>query len=259
MTSRTGCALALLLAIASACSREEHKDTKPSPSERPELASSTPPEPPPQLLYLPDGGDIGPPRAPGQQVLPGPWGHVGSRCPPDMVSVHEFCIDRYEFPNVKGVRPMVMQNFYQAQVHCARRGKRAIRGGRPRVRKALYMAALGAIRASARFKAFYAVIAARSGSKNSPSSPSPESSSPFSTPCNATTNHTLETQLQEPRPIRGTPGRADDRAWVEAELKDVGDQALMRARGLATAFPIVRPGLFLSYCGRRSICRPQSG
>ncbi|MCA9594762.1 MAG: SUMF1/EgtB/PvdO family nonheme iron enzyme [Myxococcales bacterium] len=96
MTSRTGCALALLLAIASACSREEHKDTKPSPSERPELASSTPPEPPPQLLYLPDGGDIGPPRAPGQQVLPGPWGHVGSRCPPDMVSVHEFCIDRYE-------------------------------------------------------------------------------------------------------------------------------------------------------------------
>lgn len=41
----------------------------------------------------------------------------------------------------------------------------------------------------------------------------------------------------------------DGRAWVEAELKDVGDQALMR--GLATAFPIVRPGLFLSYCGRR--------
>ena len=47
----------------------------------------------------------------------------------------------------------------------ARRGKRAIRGGRPRVRKALYMAALGAIRASARFKAFYTAIAARSGSK----------------------------------------------------------------------------------------------
>ena len=38
---------------------------------------------------------------------------------------------------------------------------------------------------------------------------------------------------------------------VEAELKDVGDQALMR--GLATAFPIVRPGLFRSYYGRRSI------
>ncbi len=36
---------------------------------------------------------------------------------------------------------------------------------------------------------------------------------------------------------------------MEAELKDVGDQALMR--GLATAFPIVRPGLFLSYWRRR--------
>lgn len=35
-----------------------------------------------------------------------------------------FCIDRYEFPNKKGVRPMVMQNFYQAQVHCQQRGKR---------------------------------------------------------------------------------------------------------------------------------------
>ena len=35
-----------------------------------------------------------------------------------------YCIDRYEFPNRKGVRPMVMQNFYQAQVHCAKRGKR---------------------------------------------------------------------------------------------------------------------------------------
>lgn len=42
---------------------------------------------------------------------------------------------------------------------------------------------------------------------------------------------------------------ADDRTWVEAELKDVDDQALMR--GLVTAFPIVRPGLLLSYCGRR--------
>lgn len=51
------------------------------------------------------------------------------------------------------------------------------------------------------------------------------------------------------RPFRGTAAHSDDRAWVEAELKDVGDQALMR--GLATAFPIVRPGLFLSYCGRR--------
>jgi len=35
-----------------------------------------------------------------------------------------FCIDRYEFPNREGGRPMVMQNFYQAQLHCAESGKR---------------------------------------------------------------------------------------------------------------------------------------
>ena len=44
-------------------------------------------------------------------------------------------------------------------------GRRAIAGGRPRVRKALYMAALGAIRANARFAAFYNALAARSGSR----------------------------------------------------------------------------------------------
>jgi hypothetical protein len=52
------------------------------------------------------------------------------------------------------------------------------------------------------------------------------------------------------RSFRRTTIHDDDRVWVETGLKDVGDQALMR--GLATAFPIVRPGLFLSYCGRRS-------
>ncbi len=35
-----------------------------------------------------------------------------------------FCIDKYEWPNVAGVRPEVMNNFYQAQVKCAAMGKR---------------------------------------------------------------------------------------------------------------------------------------
>ena len=35
-----------------------------------------------------------------------------------------YCIDQFEFPNRRGVRPMVMQNFYQAQLHCAARSKR---------------------------------------------------------------------------------------------------------------------------------------
>jgi transposase len=43
-----------------------------------------------------------------------------------------------------------------------RRGQRMIRGGRRRVRRALYMAALAAIRISPRFKTFYDTIRARS-------------------------------------------------------------------------------------------------
>ncbi|MBP0615413.1 transposase, partial [Jiella mangrovi] len=46
-----------------------------------------------------------------------------------------------------------------------RRGHRHIKGGRRRVRKALYMAALGAIRANTRFKSFFQAVAERSGSK----------------------------------------------------------------------------------------------
>jgi transposase len=46
-----------------------------------------------------------------------------------------------------------------------RKHKSSIRGGRSRVRRALYMAALGAIRANPRFRTFYTEIAARAGSK----------------------------------------------------------------------------------------------
>ncbi len=35
-----------------------------------------------------------------------------------------FCIDTYAWPNQKGVRPEVMNHFYQAQVKCAAMGKR---------------------------------------------------------------------------------------------------------------------------------------
>lgn len=39
--------------------------------------------------------------------------------------VHKrFCIDTYAWPNQKGERPEVMNNFYQAQVKCAAMGKR---------------------------------------------------------------------------------------------------------------------------------------
>ena len=44
-----------------------------------------------------------------------------------------------------------------------KRGQRHIHGGRVRVRRALYMAALAAIRAVPRFKAYYEAVRARSG------------------------------------------------------------------------------------------------
>ena len=43
---------------------------------------------------------------------------VGSRVP------KRFCIDTYSWPNQTGVRPEMMNNFYQAQVKCAAVGKR---------------------------------------------------------------------------------------------------------------------------------------
>lgn len=46
-----------------------------------------------------------------------------SRCVGERVK-KRFCIDKYSWPNEKGVRPEVMNNFYQAQVKCAAVGKR---------------------------------------------------------------------------------------------------------------------------------------
>lgn len=43
---------------------------------------------------------------------------VGTKSP------KRFCIDEYSWPNQKGTRPEVMNNFYQAQVKCAAVGKR---------------------------------------------------------------------------------------------------------------------------------------
>jgi formylglycine-generating enzyme len=82
------------------CSRDDEPAPAPTASAR-RSPATTAAEGPPQLLYLPDGGDIAPPRAPGQQILPGPWGqghgHPSGACPGDMVDVGgAFCIDRFE-------------------------------------------------------------------------------------------------------------------------------------------------------------------
>ncbi len=103
--SRGPATLFFFLCIAS-CSREE----PPPPKKTSAPSSATAREEgPPKLLYLPDGGDVAPPRAPGQEVLPGPWGIRSGRCPSDMVDVRgQFCIDRFEasLVDVKSRRPI---------------------------------------------------------------------------------------------------------------------------------------------------------
>jgi hypothetical protein len=45
-------------------------------------------------------------------------------CPPDMVLVDAFCMDRFEAPNVEGAEPLVMQSALTADAWCAEQGKR---------------------------------------------------------------------------------------------------------------------------------------
>jgi len=48
-------------------------------------------------------------------------------CPGERVPM-SFCIDVYEYPNQRGVRPVVMVDFHQANAACAREGKRLCTG-----------------------------------------------------------------------------------------------------------------------------------
>ncbi|WP_437642240.1 formylglycine-generating enzyme family protein [Sorangium sp. So ce854] len=45
-------------------------------------------------------------------------------CPPDMVEIEGYCIDRYEAPNVEGALPLVMESAVSARAWCEERGKR---------------------------------------------------------------------------------------------------------------------------------------
>ena len=48
----------------------------------------------------------------------------GPKCKSAKREHKRYCIDKYEYPNVAGERPEVMNNFYQAQVLCAAQGRR---------------------------------------------------------------------------------------------------------------------------------------
>ncbi|WP_437322347.1 formylglycine-generating enzyme family protein [Sorangium sp. So ce394] len=45
-------------------------------------------------------------------------------CPPDMVEIEGYCIDRFEAPNIEGALPLVMESAVSANAWCQARGKR---------------------------------------------------------------------------------------------------------------------------------------
>jgi formylglycine-generating enzyme required for sulfatase activity len=45
-------------------------------------------------------------------------------CPGSMIRVHEYCIDRYEAPNRRGAKPLVMQSANDAAAWCTEHNKR---------------------------------------------------------------------------------------------------------------------------------------
>ncbi len=91
-----GLLLGLAASVLAGCSCEDRTLAPPDAASVHSAAPVTSAQPLPELLYLPDGGDLAPTTAPEQQLLPGPWGKPG-RCGPDMVDVRgQFCIDRYE-------------------------------------------------------------------------------------------------------------------------------------------------------------------
>ena len=51
-------------------------------------------------------------------------GHRRSGCPKAMVRVMDFCVDRYEAPNRRGRKPLVMQSAEDADAWCTAHGKR---------------------------------------------------------------------------------------------------------------------------------------
>ena len=49
---------------------------------------------------------------------------AASACPADMQLVEDYCVDRFEAPNVVGALPLVMYTFTESEAWCQARGKR---------------------------------------------------------------------------------------------------------------------------------------
>lgn len=91
-----------------------------SPSVAPAAASEPASAPAMPAPSMPSEATMTPPAAPSPSSVPSPAGS----CPEGMVDVAVACIDRYEAPNEKGTKPLLMQSLDDARSWCEARGKR---------------------------------------------------------------------------------------------------------------------------------------
>ncbi len=103
--------------LLNACSRDEQPpEPAPSATVAPVVAAS---QDLPKLLYLPDGNISAPPSAPSVERPPSAVG----RCPPDMVSVRHFCIDRFEAQLVSAESGALLSPYYPPSRRAAIRSR----------------------------------------------------------------------------------------------------------------------------------------
>jgi formylglycine-generating enzyme len=112
--------LVMALAVSGGCKKREDKSK--SEQRATALAPKAPQREKPELLYLPDGGDIAPPP-PADRVVPQPPPTASTlSCPAEMVDVAgRFCIDRYEASLVDASSGRHYSPYYSPTPSVARR------------------------------------------------------------------------------------------------------------------------------------------
>lgn len=116
-----GLALCLCLWLIH-CSRADTENKDPPRAAPRPAKSAIAADPLPQLLYLPDAGDVALEGAPARQLLPGPWGARRGRCPPEMVDVRgQFCVDRFEVSLVDRATGRELSPYYHPSAAQVRR------------------------------------------------------------------------------------------------------------------------------------------
>ncbi len=101
-----------------ACAASPSRLPVEAPATRPADARETP------ATDADAGADTAATPTPAPDALASAADTVGAPCADDMVTLPQFCIDRYEAPNVAGALPLSLQTADDGEQWCALRGKR---------------------------------------------------------------------------------------------------------------------------------------